>query len=140
MNSYIRLKNGLIINLSQIETCGPLLPYKLTYRGVCENEEDIEKIENGTFDIPNKIAEYGSDANIEMLKNQIFCVPSDSPVNDIYNAQKPETITFIPQQYMLLLKSGRIILLTQSEYNNICNVMEFDNNYSNIDYKYAKFN
>ena len=139
MNSYIKLQNGLIINLSQIEACGPILPYKLTYLGILE-DEDIQDIESGVFDIPNKLSDHKSDTSVDVLTNQMFCVPSDSPANKVYGDNKPESIEFIPQQYMLLLKSGRIILLTQSEYDNICNVMEFDNNYSNIDYKYSKFN
>lgn len=139
MNSYIRLQNGLIINLSQIEVCGPILPYSLTYLGVLE-DDDMEDIKNGVFDIPNKLSDHKDNISVNTLTNQIFCVPSDSPTNNIYGEQAPESITFVPQKYMLLLKSGRIILLTQAEYDNICNVMEFDNNYSNIDYKYSKFN
>lgn len=139
MNSYIKLQNGLIINLSQIEACGPVLPYNLTYLGVLEND-DMSDIEKGVFDIPNKLSDHKDNVSINFLTTQMFCVPSDSPVNNVYGNQITDECNFVPQKYMLLLKSGRIILLTQSEYDNICNVMEFDNNYSNIDYKYSKFN
>lgn len=139
MNSYIKLQNGLIINLSQIEVCGPILPYNLTYLGLHE-DDDLENIENGIFDIPNKLFDHKNDPYIDELTSKLFCVPSDSPLNNVYSDQNAESLEYVPQQYMLLLKSGRIILLTKAEYDNVCNVMEFDNNYSNIDYKYSKFN
>lgn len=139
MNSYIKLQNGLIINLSQIEICGPILPYNLTYLGVFENDDDKEDTKNGVFDISNKLNDHKDNISINSLTTQIFCVPTDSPVNEVYEHEIPESINYIPQQYMLLLKSGRIILLTKAEYDNICEVMDFNNNYSNIDYKYSKF-
>lgn len=138
MNSYIKLQNGLIINLSQIEICGPVLPYNLTYLGVLEID-DKKDIENGVFDIPNKLNDNKDNISINSLTTQIFCIPTDSPANEVYEHKIPESINYIPQQYMLLLKSGRIILLTKAEYDNICEVMDFNNNYSNIDYKYSKF-
>ena len=139
MNSYIKLKNGIIINLSQIELIGPLMPFNLTADGQFAGEDEAD-FYAGQFDL-GIVLGNNTNNGIEDLKTKVFLVPSDSPVNDIYKNKKPEGYEYVPQPYMILLKSGRIILLTKGEYQNIIDVMGFeDNNYTNVDQKYMAFN
>lgn len=130
MNSFIKLDNGIVLNISQIETFGPIWPLDLLEFDTAEPiDENIGKSIKRLFvdKIHNDIAKY--------MINTSFATPLDC--NDHMRKYGEDE----GLNYTVLLKSGHKFFITEAEYNNILEVMNLSANnvYSNVDKKYTKF-
>lgn len=132
MNSFIKLDNGVVLNISQIETFGPIWPFDLLeYDDSTEIDENIGKSINRLFHDHN----YKDSARL--LVNTSFAVPLSQQIEmGMKKHGEQEELN-----YTVLLKSGNKFFITEAEYNNILEVMNLSANnvYSNVDKKYTKF-
>ena len=130
MNSFIKLDNGIVINISQIETFGPIWPFDLL------EFYDSEPIGDNIGDSITKLFQDKNHNEIaKELVGTSFVTPSNRNDKMKTYGNKNEL------NYTVLLKSGHKFFITEAEYNNILEVMKLSANsvYSNVDKKYTKF-
>lgn len=130
MNSFIKLDNGIVLNISQIETFGPIWPFDLL------EFYDSEPIGDNIGDSITKLLRDKN--HNEIAKDMVgtsFATPSNRNGDMKKYGDKQEL------NYTVLLKSGHKFFITDAEYNNILEVMNLSANnvYSNVDQKYTKF-
>ncbi len=130
MNSFIKLDNGIVLNISQIETFGPIWPFDLL------EFDDSQPIGDNIGDSVKRLFQDKEHNNIakEMVRTSFA-----TPLNCNDNMRKYGEGKIL--NYTVLLKSGHKFFITEAEYNNILEVMNLSANnvYSNVDKKYTKF-
>lgn len=130
MNSFIKLDNGIVINISQIETFGPLWPFDLLE---FDDSQPIDK------NIGHSIERLFQDKNHREIAAELvgksFATPLDCNDNMKKYGEDEEL------NYTVLLKSGHKFFITEAEYKNILEVMNLSakNVYSNVDKKYERY-
>ena len=130
MNSFIKLDNGIVLNISQIEMFGPVWPYELleydTTEQCGENIGDAVKrlyLDKRLKDSCQNIISSSLAVSLEMN-------------NDMRKYGESEELN-----YTVILKSGNKFFITEAEYNNILEVMNLSAKsvYSNVDKTYTKY-
>lgn len=130
MNSFIKLDNGIVLNISQIEMFGPVWPYELLEYDTSEPCGD--NIGEAVQTLCNDKRLKDSCQNII---SSSLAVPLDVNVNMKSHGENEEL------NYTVILKSGNKFFITEAEYNNILEVMNLSAKsvYSNIDKTYTKY-
>lgn len=130
MNSFIKLDNGIVLNISQIEMFGHVWHYQLL-----------------EYDTTDPCGEYIRDAvkNLcydKRLRDNCQNIISSSLAVPLYmNTNMKKYGEDEELNYTVILKSGNKFFITEAEYNNILEVMNLSAKsvYSNVDKTYTKY-
>lgn len=130
MNSFIKLDNGIVLNISQIEMFGPVWPYELL-----EYETTEACGENIGDAVKNLYYDKRLRDNCQNIISSSLAVPLDMNTNMKKYGEDEEL------NYTVILKSGNKFFITEAEYNNILEVMNLSAKsvYSNVDKTYTKY-
>ena len=130
MNSFIKLDNGIVLNISQIEMFGPVWPYELLEYDTTEPCGDHigDAVKNLYYD--KRLRD-----NCQNIISSSLAVPLDMNTNMKKYGEDEEL------NYTVVLKSGNKFFITEAEYNNILEVMNLSAKsvYSNVDKTYTKY-
>lgn len=130
MNSFIKLDNGIVLNISQIEMFGPVWPYELLEYDTTEpcGEHIGDAVKNLYYD--KRLRD-----NCQNIISSSLAVPLDMNTNMKKYGEDEEL------NYTVILKSGNKFFITEAEYNNILEVMNLSAKsvYSNVDKTYTKY-
>lgn len=112
MNSFIKLDNGIVLNISQIEMFGPVWPYELL---------EYETTEACGENIGDAVKRLCLDKRLKDSCQNIISSSLAVPLemnNDMRKYGESEELN-----YTVILKSGNKFFITEAEYNNILEVM-----------------
>ena len=130
MNSFIKLDNGIVLNISQIEMFGPVWPYELL---------EYDTTEQCGENIGDAVKRLYLDKRLKDSCQNIISSSLVVPLemnNDMRKYGESEELN-----YTVILKSGNKFFITEAEYNNILEVMNLSAKsvYSNVDKTYTKY-
>ena len=130
MNSFIKLDNGIVLNISQIEMFGPVQPYELL-----EYETAEACGENIGDSVKRLCLDKRFKGSCQNIISSSLAVPLDMNTNMKKYGESEEL------NYTVILKSGNKFFITEAEYNNILEVMNLSAKsvYSNVDKTYTKY-
>lgn len=130
MNSFIKLDNGIVLNISQIEMFGPVWPYELL-----EYETTEACGENIGDAVKRLCLDKRLKGSCQNIISSSLAVPLEMN-NDMRKYGESEELN-----YTVILKSGNKFFITEAEYNNILEVMNLSAKsvYSNVDKTYTKY-
>ena len=130
MNSFIKLDNGIVLNISQIEMFGHVWHYQLLEYDTTDpcGEHIRDAVKNLCYD--KRLRD-----NCQNIISSSLAVPLDMNTNMKKYGEDDEL------NYTVILKSGNKFFITEAEYNNILAVMNLSAKsvYSNIDKTYTKY-
>lgn len=112
MNSFIKLDNGIVLNISQIEMFGPVWPYELLEYDTTEQcgENIGDAVKNLCYD--------------KLLRDNCQNIISSSLAVPLYmNTNMRKYGESEELNYTVILKSGNKFFITETNYNNILEVM-----------------
>ena len=106
MNSFIKLDNGIVLNISQIEMFGPVWPYELLEYDTTEQcgEHIGDAVKNLCYD--KRLRD-----NCQNIISSSLAVPLDMNTNMKKYGEDEEL------NYTVILKSGNKFFITEAEYN-----------------------
>ena len=130
MNSFIKLDNGIVLNISQIEMFGHVWHYQLLEYDTTDpcGEHIRDAVKNLCYD--------------KRLRDNCQNIISSSLAAPLYmNTNMKKYGEDEELNYTVILKSGNKFFITEAEYNNILAVMNLPAKsvYSNIDKTYTKY-
>lgn len=130
MNSFIKLDNGIVLNISQIEMFGHVWHYQLLEYDTTEPCGDHigDALKNICYD--KRLRD-----NCQNIISSSLAVPLYMNTN-MKKYGKDEELN-----YTVILKSGNKFFITEAEYNNILAVMNLSakSAYSNVNKTYTKY-
>lgn len=130
MNSFIKLDNGIVLNISQIEMFGHVWHYQLLEYDTTDpcGEHIRDAVKNLCYD--KRLRD-----NYQNIISSSLAVPLYMNTNMKKYGEDEEL------NYTVILKSGNKFFITEAEYNNILAVMNLSAKsvYSNIDKTYTKY-
>ena len=130
MNSFIKLDNGIVLNISQIEMFGHVWHYQLLEYDTTDpcGEHIRDAVKNLCYD--KRLRD-----NCQNIISSSLAVPLYMNTNMKKYGEDEEL------NYTVILTSGNKFFITEAEYNNILAFMNLSAKsvYSNVDKTYTKY-